>query len=79
MAYIFFILLAAAKTLILGHCNDNLFNIFFLFQEVAEEEFSRQLHFHVTCNLIKYLLPALLIRTLLADYGNRKQCKELLS
>lgn len=54
--------------------------IFFIFQVVAEEaELSRQLHFHVTCNLMKYLLPAWLIRILPADYGNRKQCKDLVS
>lgn len=46
---------------------------------VEEEEFSSQLHFHVTCNLMKYLLPTQLIRAHPADYGNRKQCKKLIS
>lgn len=54
--------------------------IFFLFQEVAEEvEFTRQIHFHVTYNLMKYLLSAFLVRTLPGDHGNSKQCKELVS
>lgn len=54
--------------------------IFFLFQEVAEEaEFTGQLHFHVTYNLMTYLLSASLIKTLPGDHGNSKQCKELFS